>query len=103
MRFDDLYPSTSGFQRASDGFARGAGATAECVNCGRQTHWFHRNIALYFCSTECFGQFRGDRPGLTQADPLRRQAAKRRHDPPHNRITFFRRWPFGAFRPRRST
>jgi hypothetical protein len=57
MKFADIHPSVSGFFKTSDGFARGAGTSAECVVCSEPTAWFHRNLALYFCSTDCFGQF----------------------------------------------
>ena len=42
-------------------FARGAGTPAECVVCSERTNWFHRNLALYFCSKDCFGRFQAER------------------------------------------
>ncbi|HEV3021708.1 MAG TPA: hypothetical protein VGX76_04555 [Pirellulales bacterium] len=98
MNFDDIYPLTTGFFKASDGFARGAGATAECVVCGRPTHWFHRDLALYFCSTECFAQFRDDRPGLCFADQRRGDAARKGHQ--HAGAAFALRWPSAPIRAR---
>jgi hypothetical protein len=61
MKFDDIYPSVSGLFKTSDGFARGAGTPAECVVCSERTNWFHRNLALYFCSKYCFGRFQPER------------------------------------------
>jgi hypothetical protein len=57
MTFDETYPLAAPRFQTADGFRKGAGAAVECVNCGRNTAWFHKQLCLYFCSPNCFEQY----------------------------------------------